>query len=83
MLEYFTQRKMFFIKSKVSKDLISKHNILKFWILENPYRIDKYKFENFLHFKNVLLRDKMEHFDRIVELFMQRGKELIEIINVC
>lgn len=83
MLDYFTQRNVFFVKRSVSKSLISKHNILKFWILENPYRIDKDKFDNFLQFKNEILKDKIEHFDKIVDLFMQRQEELIEIINVC
>jgi hypothetical protein len=83
MLDYFTQRNVFFVKRSVSKSLISKHNILKFWILENPYRIDKDKFDNFLQFKNEILKDKIEHFDKIVDLFMQRQEDLIEIINVC
>lgn len=82
MLDYFTKPKFSFIKQKIDSDLISKHNILKFWILENPYRIDRNKFENFLEYKNDLLKDKIEHFDKIVELFSRKGSELIEVIKI-
>lgn len=83
MLKYFSKQKFFFFKTNISKDLISKHNILKFWILENPYHLDKNKFDNFFKYKNEILKDKLEYFDQIVNLLKQRNNELIEIINVC
>lgn len=82
MLDYFAKPKYLFINQEVPKDLISKHNVLKFWILENPYRIDKKKFQDFLEYKKDLLKDKVEHFDGIVDLFLRKGSELIEVVDI-
>ncbi len=83
MLDYFTKGNFFLNKINLPNELVSKHNILKFWILENPYKIDKNKFDNFLENKNEILNDKLDHFNLIVELFYKKKNELIEIINVC
>lgn len=81
MLDYFSKSGFPFLKKTVPPELISKHQVLKFWILENPYYIDLEKFNKLLQFKQELLKDKLDHFEKIVALFREKKNELIEIIN--
>lgn len=82
MLDYFSKSAFPFLKKSVSAELISRHQVLKFWILENPYFINTAQFEQFLKYKEEILKDKLDHFNRIVELFMEKKNELIEVINI-
>lgn len=82
MLDYFSKSVFPFIKKTVPAELISRHQVLKFWILENPYFINTTQFEHLLQYKQEILKDKLDHFNRIVELFMEKKNELIEVINI-
>ncbi len=73
LLEYFD--------NEVEQSLISKHGILKFWLLLNPYlSYSEEYWKEFFNYKSKMLGDKELHFDKLVKLF--KTKDLIQLIEI-
>jgi hypothetical protein len=68
---------------KPPADLVSRHQCMKFWLVEKGYPRYGETFPGFMKNKEEILGDNLLHFNKLVAFFKSHNKKLIYIVNVC
>lgn len=63
--------------------LISKHDCLKFWLIETSFRHYEDTFNHFFENKSEILGENLDHFNALVTFFKNHKEKLIYTLNVC